>query len=209
MALQINNPIAFVSANLQSLERLLSDAKVGKADALAYADGFEMVEESLTGVGRVRDIVAGLRDFSRLEVGNADPSDVNASVTREVGRLLETRELVLKLEATRLAAIAPLQLDQAVSHVLENAIQAGGKISIRTWDEGDEVRVAIEDQGTGIEKKHLRRLFEPFFTTRGVGRGVGLGLTVAYGIVKRVAGEIDVASELGKGSTFTLRLPKF
>jgi signal transduction histidine kinase len=83
------------------------------------------------------------------------------------------------------------------------------KISVRTWDEGDEVRVAIEDQGTGIEKKHLRRLFEPFFTTRGVGRGVGLGLTVAYGIVKRVAGEIDVASELGKGSTFTIRVPKF
>ena len=70
------------------------------------------------------------------------------------------------------------------------------------------VRIEIHDEGTGIPANNLKRIFEPFFTTRPVGKGLGLGLTAAYGIIKRAGGEIEVASELGKGSTFTVRLKK-
>jgi signal transduction histidine kinase/putative methionine-R-sulfoxide reductase with GAF domain len=208
---EINNPIGFVSANLQSLKRLLEDVSEGKVDKEDFNDGQQMIEESLEGVRRVKEIVAGLREFSRLEIASQDPSNVNASVTRVASKLPENERPTLQLEATGMADIAPLQLDQALGHILKNARQAvgpGQAVSVRTVNQGDEVRIEVRDQGTGISKQNLTRIFEPFFTTRPIGKGLGLGLTAAYGIIKRAGGDIEVMSEVGHGSTFTLRLRK-
>jgi two-component system, NtrC family, sensor kinase len=73
--------------------------------------------------------------------------------------------------------------------------------------EGDHVVVAISDNGCGIEKANLGKIFDPFFTTKPVGEGTGLGLAIIFGIVQRHNGRIDVESEVGRGSTFTVRLP--
>lgn len=208
---EINNPIGFVSANLQSLKSLLDDASTGAAGATDFIEGHEMIVESLEGVRRVKEIVAGLREFSRMEIASPDPSNVNASVSRVVGKLAAAERPVLVLEATAMAEIAPLQLDQALDHILKNARQAigpGKAVSIRTVNDGDEVRIEVKDEGAGIAGQNLRRIFEPFFTTRPIGKGLGLGLTAAYGIIRRAGGDIEVASEVGKGSTFTLRLKR-
>ncbi len=86
-------------------------------------------------------------------------------------------------------------------------MEGRGRITIRTARESDHALVAIADNGKGIDPKHVTRIFEPFFTTKPVGVGTGLGLSVSYGIVQKHGGTIEVQSELGKGTTFTLRLP--
>ncbi|MFT3836854.1 MAG: ATP-binding protein [Myxococcaceae bacterium] len=236
---EINNPIGFVTSNLNSLRGLLEELgpaleALGKAqkaleagrrqeaiDALkpldpldphALDDAMEMVEESLHGAKRVGDIVRGLRELSRLEITRSEAADVNAAVSRVArAQLGENPDVVLELKATHTADIAPLQLDQALLHVLTNAKQAvkpGQRVSIRTFERDREVVVQVQDEGAGIRQEHLSRVFEPFFTTRGVGKGIGLGLTAAWGLVRRAGGMIEVESAgVGHGAKVTLRLP--
>lgn len=238
---EINNPLGFVTSNLRSLRGLLDElrsplttfadvvmmAKDKRQEELLelltgseepdiqnIADGLEMIDESLDGARRVGDIVKGLRELSRLEIGKKEPANVNASVTRAVRAELgeSPPNLVLQLEASIMADIAPLQLDQALSHILRNAKQATAKkekITVRTYQLDETVIIQVKDEGTGMPRENVRRVFEPFFTTRGVGKGIGLGLTAAYGIVKRAGGELEAHSEgPGKGSVFTVKLPK-
>jgi signal transduction histidine kinase len=87
------------------------------------------------------------------------------------------------------------------------AIEASGTIRITTGASAGEVWIRFEDTGCGIPKEHLSRIFEPFFTTKPVGQGTGLGLSVSYSLVRRHGGSIDVESEVGNGSRFTIRLP--
>jgi signal transduction histidine kinase len=208
---EINNPIGFVSANLQSLQSLLGEVAAGTADKLDISDGQEMVAESLDGVRRVKEIVAGLREFSKLEITSVEPSNVNSAISRLTSRLPEGGRPAVTLEATTMAEISPLQLDQALGHILKNAHQAvrpGQAVRVRTSESANEVRIEIQDEGTGITPQNLKRIFEPFFTTRGVGKGIGLGLTSAYGIIRRAGGDIEVTSVVGQGSTFTVKLRK-
>jgi two-component system NtrC family sensor kinase len=237
---EINNPLGFVASNLRNLRgaidelrapvRALSDALmmakekrledlveflsgIEEPDHQTLDDGLEMIDESLDGARRVGDIVKGLRELSRLEIGKREPADVNASVSRVVRTEFgePPPHLSLELKAGAMADIPPLQLDQALTHILKNAKQATPakqRIVIETFNTGASVSVRVRDEGAGISKENVRRVFEPFFTTRGVGKGVGLGLTAAYGIVKRVGGDIEVESEgPGKGAAFTVLLP--
>ena len=82
-----------------------------------------------------------------------------------------------------------------------------GVITVRTWAEGDSVSVAVIDNGCGIPENIRQRIFEPFFTTKEVGKGTGLGLSISYDIDKKHGGRIDVQSEAGVGTTFTVTLP--
>ncbi len=150
-----------------------------------------------------------------LEIGRKEPADTNASVTRvlraEYGEAVP-ENVEIELQATAPADIAPLQLDQALGHLVKNAHQAtisGERVRLRTWNSPEEVFIQVSDEGHGIAREHLRRVFEPFFTTRGVGKGIGLGLTAAYGIVRRVGGDVEAQSEgHGHGASFTIRLPR-
>lgn len=236
---EINNPLGFVTSNLRTLRGLFDELRASlrtfgdvvlmarenrndellallasgvEPDTQHIDDGLEMIDESLDGARRVGDIVKGLRELSRLEIGKREPANVSASVSRVTrSELGEATNVTLQLEATLQADIPPLQLDQALGHLLRNARLATSKkekIFVRTWQTNDRVMVQVRDEGVGIVRENLRRVFEPFFTTRGVGKGIGLGLTAAYGIVKRVGGEIEAQSEgPGKGSTFTILLP--
>jgi two-component system, NtrC family, sensor kinase len=103
-------------------------------------------------------------------------------------------------------------LQQVFMNLLLNATQAmpnGGTITVRARDElPNLVRFDVEDTGTGIDPNVLEHIFEPFFTTKEVGRGTGMGLAVTYALVKRHGGRIEVKSELGKGSVFSVFLPR-
>ena len=104
----------------------------------------------------------------------------------------------------------PFQINQVFLNLLVNAAQSidgRGTITVSTGCSDDSVWIKIADSGKGIEPAHLKRIFEPFFTTKPVGVGTGLGLSVSYSIVRRHGGSLEVDSEVGKGTTFTIRLP--
>jgi len=87
------------------------------------------------------------------------------------------------------------------------AIEGSGRITISTAMDGSTAQISVTDTGSGIRSEHLERIFDPGFTTKGVGVGAGLGLSIAYRIIENHRGSIQVQSELGKGTTFTICLP--
>jgi signal transduction histidine kinase len=102
------------------------------------------------------------------------------------------------------------QIEQVLINLIQNAFQAmpnGGHLRVILSQAKDAVAIAVQDTGVGIPPPNLIKIFDPFFTTKPVGQGTGLGLSVSYGIVSRHGGRIDVASEVGKGATFTVLLP--
>ena len=87
------------------------------------------------------------------------------------------------------------------------SIEKQGEIGLRTWNDNGSILISFSDTGSGIPEEIRNRIFEPFFTTKDVGKGTGLGLSISYDIVKKHQGEITVDSEVGKGTTFTVRIP--
>lgn len=128
--------------------------------------------------------------------------------------IAERRNVELKLDAAPdpcVAAVDYNQIQQALSNLVMNAIQAmpsGGEVVVTVGQQACGGRtLAVRDNGKGIPSALLERIFEPFFTTQGAGEGTGLGLSITEGIVRDHGGSIEVQSEVGKGSCFTLHLP--
>jgi signal transduction histidine kinase len=168
---------------------------------------------------RMATIIRQLLDFARRRNLNRTVGDLRDLVTRTADMLTvfaRGRKVVLELDVPSepvLFATDPGQFQQALTNVLVNGIQAmpqGGTLRVHVERRGPEAEpfaIVVEDEGTGIAPDHLPRLFEPFFTTKGVGEGTGLGLAVAYGIIREHGGHIDVTSTLGQGSRFEIVLP--
>jgi len=175
----------------------------------------ELFDRSLAGLQRVRDIVQNLRSFARLDEAELDHMDVNATlfaVSQMLHHEIEAKQIELIVDPGDVPSILcePVKIQQVLHHLLLNAIQAseaGGKITLSSsrCDEG--VQIDVQDNGCGMSGSDLAHIFEPFFTTRAVGSGQGLGLAVSYGIVRDHGGSIQVRSQLGRGSTFSVQLP--
>jgi two-component system NtrC family sensor kinase len=172
---------------------------------------------------RVRTIVKGLLDFSRQTVLAPEPTDINELV-RSAVELVENNALVkgVKLSFKPMEGLPVRRVDRsAMQGVLLNIImnaldatRASGSILVTTnlgyfakTAEEKTIEISVTDTGQGIPPENLDRIFDPFFTTKDVGQGTGLGLSVSSGIVERHGGSIHVQSAVGKGSTFTIRLP--
>jgi len=174
-----------------------------------------LLAESRDGILRVKHIVQDLKDFSR---GGADDVWEVVNLHEAVDRTLNIVRNEIKYKArieTRYGSLPdveciPSRLHQVFLNLIVNAgqaIEANGTITVSTGASATEVWIRFEDTGCGIPKEHLHRIFEPFFTTKPVGQGTGLGLSMSYSIVRRHGGSIDVESEPGRGSRFTIRLP--
>jgi PAS domain S-box-containing protein len=177
-------------------------------------DIFQLLAESSEGLQRVRKIVQDLKDFSRPGETDWQWADLHAGLDSTLNIVWNELKYkcTVKKEYGALPQIRclPSQLNQVFMNLLVNAAHAipeKGEVTIRTGQQGEEVFVAISDTGSGIAPEHLNRLFDPFFTTKPVGKGTGLGLSLAYGIIRKHHGRIEVASEVGKGTTFTVWLP--
>jgi signal transduction histidine kinase len=177
-------------------------------------DIFQLVTESQDGLARVARIVMDLKDFSRAGTLERQWADLHQGLDSTLN--IVWNELKYKCEIRKAYGILPpvwcdpSQLNQVFMNLLVNAghaIADKGEIAITTGQQGDAVFVAIADTGTGIAPENLKRIFDPFFTTKPVGQGTGLGLWLAYGIVQKHNGRIEVQSEPGKGATFTVWLP--
>jgi signal transduction histidine kinase len=233
VAHEINNPIAYVTNNVAVLRRDMqaaldaldahrrgdpaAAARVEEATDLGYfRENFARTcDKTLDGLRRVREIVTNLRDFARLDEAEFKEADLNAAVQSTIEIVgHQAREAGVRLEAA-LGPVPPVpchpgKVNQVFLNLLTNAIEAcgpGGAVTVRTRADPGGVVVEVQDTGSGIRPEHRARLFEPFFTTKPVGQGTGLGLSVSFGIVRDHGGSIEVESEVGRGSTFRVRLP--
>jgi signal transduction histidine kinase len=173
-----------------------------------------LLTESIEGLQRVKRIVLDLRDFSHIgdtamQVSNLEHG-MDSTINVVWNELKYKAELVKEYAGIPEVNCIASQINQVFMNMLMNAaqaIEAQGKITIRTGQVGNEVFISIADTGSGISAENLAHLFEPFFTTKPVGKGTGLGLSIAYGIVQKHHGRIEVKSEVGVGTTFCIWLP--
>ena len=177
----------------------------------------ENLEEVIRQTERCRDIVKGLLEFSRQSKSHTELVDLN-KVLEDTLFVLSKQALFFNINLVQdLAPGLPRvmadgsQFQQVFMNILMNAVQAMGERGTLTIvtrrGTPDCIEVAISDTGQGIPPDQIDRIFDPFFTTKTSGKGTGLGLSIAYGIVTTHRGAISVRSEVGKGSTFTIRMP--
>ena len=238
VAHEINNPIGFVNANLGSvdgyLRRLLdlvaaceqhttalAPEEQSKIESLRAAadleflktDAFALVDESKSGLARVKKIVQDLRDFASLDTQEWQLADLRRGLESTLNLLqgrMANADLVKTFGDLPDVECLPSEINQVFMNLLLNAIEAighEGTITVATGTDDDGVWVEISDSGCGIAAEHMNRVFDPFFTTKPIGQGVGLGLSLSYGIVQRHHGRLSVASVPGQGTTFRIWLP--
>jgi histidine kinase len=174
---------------------------------------FEACDE---GCERSMEIIEDLLTFSRLdraEISKIDLRKALKSTLALVRGRLEDVELVEQYSEVPPVECMANQINQVLLNLIANAADAvagrpGARISVRTRPlSRDRVRVEVEDTGCGIEPEHLKRIFEPFYTTKPVGEGTGLGLAVSYGVIDRHEGSIQVKTKVGEGTRFCIELP--
>jgi len=206
VAHELNNPLGTVLIYAHTLLRELQEGDPRRGD----------VEMIAAESDRCRKIVRGLLDFARKRSRRADAVDIGA-ILEGVIAIVEKHSVFGRV-TVRLDVAPDLpkvdgdadQLTQAFVNLAINAAEAmpdGGNLTIAARPrDGDRVDIAFRDEGIGISEENLQRLFTPFFTTKLGGKGTGLGLPIVYGVVKMHSGDIQVDSEVGTGSTFTITL---
>ena len=208
VAHEINNPLGTILLYSSLMLRSLP-AEDPRGDDL------RMVVSETT---RCRDIVAGLLNFARQGRLVTQEADIHALLDDTLAQL-ERQPAMAKVEVVRKydttlpkIVMDAAQMRQVFLNIIMNAAEAmpdGGSLTVRTGpaDGGNGVSISLSDTGVGMSEEHLSRLFTPFFTTKQLGKGTGLGLPIAYGIVKMHRGQIQVQSQPGVGTTFTITLP--
>jgi len=209
VAHEINNPLNNISLTAETYLEEYSDTM--------DPDARELINDILTQSERACEIVKNLLDFSRTErpaLTNLDAREIVRSTVALVKNQIMLAGINLDMEIPE--ALPPVHgslrnLQQVFMNLLINAIQAmpnGGTITISVApDPPDFVRFDIRDTGVGMKPEEIEHIFEPFFTTKSVGHGTGLGLALVYSIVQRHGGRIEVKSEIGRGTVFTVLLP--
>jgi PAS domain S-box-containing protein len=180
------------------------------------------IDQMLEGLGRVTTIVRGMKEFSHVDRGNEKaPGDINRALESTLVVARNELKYVADVE-TEFGELPPVlchlgDLNQVFLNLLVNAAHAvgdlvkntrsKGKIRVITRKDGDFVEIAISDTGTGIPAEARDKIFDPFFTTKAVGKGTGQGLALARTVVEKHGGTLTFATELGRGTTFFVRLP--
>lgn len=189
-------------------------AKAGELDPEELPENYAKI---LDQTARMERIIRQLLDFARQRPPQKTTVDLRQVATHTLDVLAPLADKARVTLSTGLpdspadVTIDPQQIEQALTHLVMNALQAmpgGGTLHVDVGSNGDAWTIAVRDSGHGISAADREQIFEPFFTTKPVGQGTGLGLSVVHGIVQEHGGRIDVDSEPGKGSTFTMRLPK-
>ncbi|RJO73126.1 MAG: HAMP domain-containing protein [Myxococcales bacterium] len=211
VAHELNNPLNNIMLTASTLKEDYGDYE--------EAEKIEMVSEIIEEAERSQRIVRNLLDFARESKTNIEPLNIENIVRRSVqlvANQMKISKVCMKLGIPK--DLPPVHGDgqllcQVFVNLLLNAIdvvpvKGEVKVSARTNNKDGFVAVDVTDSGPGIPEHILQRIFEPFFTTKTKGKGTGLGLSVSRGIVRKLGGYIQVKSEVGKGTTFTVLLPK-
>jgi signal transduction histidine kinase len=206
IAHEIGNPLTSISSMVQIIKRKNADPKTG-----------EYISNILKNIERISRIVRELVDFSRPSSYEEAPADINEIIKSAVGIIKYDRRsknlvyhLLLDSNLPETVLVSD-HLLQVFLNILINAVDAsedyGNKIEVKSYVKNGNIHVDIADNGCGIPDDIQKKIFEPFYTTKEVGKGTGLGLTVSYGFIEKLKGEIKVKSNVGSGSTFIITIP--
>lgn len=209
IAHELNNPINNIVLTAETLKE--DFRHVGEEEAVS------LLHDILVQADRASEIVKGLLDFSRSERPEFELLTIPA-VVDETLKLVRNQLMLSGIQVEKeVPAEMPLisgdrkSLQQVFLNIFINAIQAmpdGGYLRIKVYPEEDHwLKIDVGDTGAGIDPEHLPRIFDPFYTTKEVGRGTGLGLSVTYGIIEKHGGHIEAHSKKGEGTVFTITLP--
>ena len=215
VAHEINNPLSGILTYARLLKKWIQR---GEAETTKKKDAEQCLDLIADESRRCGDLVKNLLTFSRTNPMNVQTTNLNSVVDRSVrlvAHQLELNGVELHLDLpSNLPMIQcdPGQIEQVLLALIMNAIDAmprGGNLWVRTRveDETDELAIEVRDDGSGIPPEILPRIFEPFLTTKETGKSVGLGLAVSRNIIEHHRGRVEVQSEVGKGTTFTVTLP--
>ncbi|MGA7847494.1 MAG: ATP-binding protein [Terriglobales bacterium] len=215
VAHEVNNPLSGILTYAKLLRKWVG---TGQTEGEKRDEAMQCLELIAAESRRCGDLIKNLLTLSRTAPMNVQSTDLNAVIDRSLLLVRHQLELVgieLQLnlaETLPLVHCDPAQIEQVLLALIMNAIDAmprGGTLWIETRLNSDktEIRIKVRDDGVGIAPDVLPHIFEPFLTTKESGRGVGLGLAISRGIVERHNGRIEVESELGRGTTFTVSLP--
>jgi two-component system NtrC family sensor kinase len=221
IAHEINNPLAFVSSHLETARRDLDRLapELSAATSAAARERWQRANERLAemraGLDRIRQLVLKLRTFSRLDEGERKRVSVREcvqSVLTLLGHRLDGRiEIELDLDDVDVIDCYPALLNQALMNLVANsmdAITGPGRITVASRVTPDGYRIEVRDSGSGIPADLRDRVFEPFFTTRAVGQGMGLGLSITNSIIEKHGGRIEISDAEGGGTRVTLHFPR-
>ncbi len=209
IAHEINNPLGVV---IMYAHLLLEDLD---SDSALRGDASMIAEQA----DRCRKIVSGLLHFARQNRVLRERTDMRQIVTRSIRAVVKPENIKVEVfdkTADPIAQVDADQLIQVITNLISNAYAAmpeGGKLTVGIAESGERVLLSVKDTGTGIPAANLAKIFEPFFTTKQIGKGTGLGLAVAYGVVKMHCGDIRVSSNADPsagptGTTFVVELPR-
>ena len=235
VAHELNNPISFVLGNVHALRRYAGrlqrylDAVHGGAAAdelaamraelridAALADLPALIDGTVEGAERTTEIVDGLKRFSAVDRDPDRPFDLAATVERAVRWIAKAAPVSFQADVEVPVGITILgsasQMQQVVMNLLQNALDAmaGGpapRVQIHASRQHGMAVLTVRDHGPGVAAEHIPHIFEPFYTTKPVGKGTGLGLAISYGIVERHGGAMSVANAADGGAVFMVRVP--
>ncbi len=209
VAHEINNPLNYMLGGLTGLENFFDEEKIKTENTELFLTSIR------TGIERVNAIVSGLNQMSR----NKETYDEDCDLHEIIGnclmilsnKLAHRVEVVENYPAEKIIVPGNVgQLHQVFINILMNSIQSinnTGRISIQTQLKKNKVKIAITDTGCGIAAEHLKKITDPFFTTKDPGEGTGLGLSITYNIVREHGGTLDFHSEQGSGTSVSIELP--
>ena len=216
IAHEINNPVAIMVQEAGWIDDLLGEGDPCSGENLEEI--MRAVTQIRTQGDRCKEITYKLLSFARKTDPTIREVELNDVVDEVIGLTSQkTRYANVSIETElnpNLPTIhaSPSELQQVLLNLVNNAIDAierpGGTVTVATKIVGDEVVLEVRDTGKGIPEANLGRIFDPFFTTKPVGQGTGLGLPICYGIVEKMGGRITVESEIEKGTTFTVFIPR-
>jgi two-component system, NtrC family, sensor kinase len=224
IAHEVNTPLGALNSNHDVLRRAIGRLQAILEDEVVEPHELEEVRRivrALDGILRVNDLavermrslVGSLRNFGRLDRAEVDWADLHEGIDAALAILAhETKQIAIDRQYGELPRVRchPDRLNQVWMNLAHNAIQAmpeGGALVIRTASDGTDVTVSFEDTGIGMPPEILTRIFEPGFTTKAGRVGMGLGLLISRQVIEQHHGRIDVDSEPGRGTTFTIVLP--
>ncbi|WP_068826687.1 ATP-binding protein [Pseudomonas sp. BMS12] len=210
----LHNPACAEEDLAQALQAATRARELAAPELLADDLG-QLFGDTQYGLQQIGELVLGLKDFARLDRAMSEEVDLNECIRSSLliarTSIKDKAEVRLQLDELPRIACAPSQINQVLLNLLTNAAQAMddyGCIQVKSWSDGSQVFVSVQDSGRGMPPEVLKRIFDPFFTTKPVGQGTGLGLSISFKIIQDHGGNIRVASEPGRGTRFLVSLPR-